>query len=190
MDKKVTLGALFWAFVRIGALTFGGGYSMLPMLERECVEKTGWVTQDELLEYMAIGQCTPGIIAVNTATFTGNKLRGALGAAVATAGVVLPSLIIITVIAALLSSFLDVPAVRYAFAGIRVAVCALIINAVVKLFRKNVRDIWGIALAVAAFAVVAALGASPVFVVLGAALFGIARMLIENARTGKAGEPR
>ena len=94
---------LFLAFARVGMLTFGGGVAMLPMLERECVQRFGWVNNDELTDYFAIGQCTPGIIAVNTATFVGSKQRGALGAAVATLGVISPSIVIILIIAAVLN---------------------------------------------------------------------------------------
>ena len=128
-DKPSTrLIDLFLAFARVGMLTFGGGVAMLPMLERECVQRFGWVNNDELTDYFAIGQCTPGIIAVNTATFVGSKQRGALGAAVATLGVISPSIVIILIIAAVLNGFADNPYVIHAFAGIRAAVCALMGN--------------------------------------------------------------
>ncbi len=173
---------LFTAFMRVGAFTFGGGYAMLPMLERECVEKTGWVTHDALLDYFAIGQCTPGVIAVNTATFVGKKQRGFWGALAATAGVVLPSFLIITLLTALLSNFAEVTWVRYALRGIRVAVGVLILNTVIKLVREKIKDAAGYILCVLAFLLVALpqtlkLGfkISPVFVVIGAALVGAAR---------------
>ena len=118
------LWELFRSFFMIGAMTFGGGYAMLPMLEREIVNKHKWGTQEELLDYFAIGQCTPGIIAVNTATFVGHKVKGVWGGIAATLGVVSPSLIIITVIAMVLENFMDILWVQNAFAGIRVAVCA------------------------------------------------------------------
>ena len=169
------LSALFFAFARIGALTFGGGYAMLPMLEREVVEKHGWATQEELLNYFAIGQCTPGIIAVNTATFIGYKERGIRGGIIATLGVIAPSIVIILAIAMLLSNFAHIPAVQHAFAGIRAAVCALILNAVIKLIKSNIKNIGGIIVCVLAFFLVAVLGASPVFVVLGAGIYGIAQ---------------
>lgn len=184
------LWQLFSAFARIGALTFGGGYAMLPMLEKEVVERHGWASREELLDYFAIGQATPGIIAVNTATLVGYKRRRIPGAAVATLGVVAPSIIIILAIAAVLSNFAHIAAVQHAFAGIRVAVCALIVAAVVKLVRSNVlrkaapgqptgagaffkRNGLAMALCVAGFVVVAVLGASPVWVVVGAALVGL-----------------
>ena len=131
---------MFLTFARIGGLTFGGGYAMLPMLQREVVEKHKWATEEELMDYYAIGQCTPGVIAVNTATFVGRSKRGIPGAIFATAGVIFPSFVIISIIAAVLANFADIPAVQYAFAGIRVCVCVLIFNAVVKLFKKSVVD--------------------------------------------------
>ena len=191
-EKKVSLWKLFSAFMRIGAFTFGGGYAMLPMLERECVEKTGWVTHDELLDYFAIGQCTPGVIAVNTATFVGKKHRGFVGALVTTAGVVLPSFVIICVLTALLANFADIPVVKYALHGVRVAVGVLILNTVIKLVKEKIKDWLGYVLAALAFIIVAlptTLGwsfrISPVFVVIGAALVGIVRGLIVR-KGGKA----
>jgi len=131
---------LFLTFARIGGLTFGGGYAMLPMLQKEVVEKRGWATEEELMDYYALGQCTPGIIAVNTATFVGQNTAGNLGGIVATLGVVFPSLIIITIIAMFLQNFANLPIVQNAFAGIRVCVCVLVFNAVVKLWKKAVVD--------------------------------------------------
>ena len=131
---------LFCAFFRIGLFTFGGGYAMLPLLQREIVEKKKWATEEEMLDYFAVGQCTPGVIAVNTATFVGFKEKKLSGAIFATLGVVSPSLVIITVIAALLSNFAHIAAVQNAFAGIRVAVCVLIFNSIVKLWKKSVVD--------------------------------------------------
>ena len=138
--KKATLPGLFAAFASVGVMTFGGGYAMIPILERELVDKRGWATNDELMDYYAVGQCTPGIIAVNTATFVGYKHKGILGGIAATAGIVFPSLVIICVIAAVLSNFADIPAVKSAFAGIRVCVCVLIFNSVIKLWKSAVKD--------------------------------------------------
>ncbi|MBR2601307.1 MAG: chromate transporter [Clostridia bacterium] len=140
------LADLFITFARIGGLTFGGGYAMLPMLQREVVEKRGWAANEELMDYYAIGQCTPGIIAVNTATFIGNKTKGVIGGFVATLGVVFPSLIIISIIAAFISNFAELAAVRNAFAGIRVCVVVLILNAVIKLGKASVKDAVGAAI--------------------------------------------
>lgn len=131
---------LFIAFSRVGAFTFGGGYAMLPILQREIVEKNNWATDEELMDYYAIGQCTPGVIAVNTATFIGQKNKGIIGGIMATLGVVMPSLIIITAIAAFISNFSDLAIVKNAFAGVRVCVCVLIFNAVVKLWKNSIVD--------------------------------------------------
>ena len=132
---------LFLTFARIGGFTFGGGYAMLPMLQKEVVESRQWATEDELMDYYAIGQCTPGIIAVNTATFVGCKVKGVIGGIVATLGVVAPSLLIITIIAACLKNFADYAIVKNAFAGIRVCVVVLIVSAVIKLAKKSVKDL-------------------------------------------------
>ena len=164
---------LFWAFCKIGGLTFGGGYAMLPMLQKEVVEHYGWATEEELMDYYAIGQCTPGIIAVNTATFVGYKQRKILGAACATFGVVFPSLVIIMVIAAFIQNFESLEYVQHAFAGIRVAVAALIIQAILKLWKNGVKDKLGVAMFVVVFILVALLELSPIFIVIGAALIGI-----------------
>ena len=134
------LFALFLAFARVGVMTFGGGYAMIPILEREIVDRHGWASEEELMDYYAVGQCTPGVIAVNTATFIGYKVAGTIGGIVANLGVVFPSVVIITAIAGILTNFADVPAVKSAFAGIRVCVCVLIFNAVLKLWKKAVVD--------------------------------------------------
>ena len=131
---------LFWAFARVGAMTFGGGYAMLPILQRELVESRKWVEEEELMDYFAIGQCTPGIIAVNIATFIGQKRAGIIGGIAATAGVVFPSLVIITALAGLISNFSHLGWVKNAFAGIQVCVCVLIFNATMKLLKKAVID--------------------------------------------------
>ena len=131
---------LFLTFAKVGVMTFGGGYAMLPILQREVVEKKGWATEDELADYFAIGQCTPGIIAVNTATFIGQKHKGIGGGIAATLGVIFPSLIIIMTLAGLISTVAHLPVVQHAFGGIRVCVCILIFNAVQKLWKKSVVD--------------------------------------------------
>ena len=172
MKVKLLL-ELFWAFARVGALTFGGGYAMLPIIQREVAEKKGWATEEELMDYFAIGQCTPGVIAVNTATFVGQKMAGALGGAIATLGVVFPSMIIITLIAALVSNFADLAVVKNAFAGVRVCVCVLICNAVVKLCKKAVIDKVTLALFVLVAAGAYFLNVSPVVFVLLAGLAGV-----------------
>ena len=131
---------LFLTFARVGVCTFGGGYAMLPILQRELVEKKGWVTQEELADYFAIGQCTPGAIAVNTATFVGQKRGGVSGGVTATLGVVFPAVVIILAFAAFLQNFAQLPVVIHAFAGVRACVCALILSSVLKLRKGSVVD--------------------------------------------------
>ena len=173
---------LFLTFARMGAVTFGGGYAMLPMLQREVVEKHGWATEDELMDYYAIGQCTPGVIAVNTATFIGYKINGLSGAVMATAGIIFPSLVIISIIAAFIQQFAHLTIVQNAFSGIRIAVCALVLQAVLKLARKGVVDIPTGVILVATFIAVAFLGISPVIMVVIAAAAGILLGLIRRRR--------
>ena len=163
---------IFKTFFLIGGMTFGGGYAMLPMLTREIVDKHHWATEEELLDYFAIGQCTPGIIAVNTATFIGYRRKGIVGSAFATLGVIAPSVLIILAIAALLSNFMEIEWIGHAFAGIRIAVCALITASVIKLCKTNVRGAVKIIIALVAFATVALLGWSPIYVTVAAAVFG------------------
>ena len=165
---------LFLAFARIGGLTFGGGYAMLPMLQREAVEKQCWVTEEELMDYYAVGQCIPGVIAVNTATFIGNKVKGVIGAIAASLGVISPSLVIIIAIAAFIQSFSELPIVQNAFAGIRVGVCVLILSAVLKLFKKAIIDTFTFGLFAVVFALSIFTDISPILFVILAAIAGIA----------------
>ena len=164
---------LFLAFARVGVMTFGGGYAMIPILEREIVDRQGWASSEELMDYYAVGQCTPGVIAVNTATFIGYKVAGPLGGVFATLGVVFPSLVIITVIAGVLTRFADIPAVKSAFAAIRVCVCVLIFNAVLKLWKGAVKAKAGLCLFLLVFVLSIFLDISPVFYVLFCAVAGI-----------------
>lgn len=179
---------LFCTFFRIGLFTFGGGYAMLPLLQREIVEKKHWATEEELLDYFAVGQCTPGIIAVNTATFVGFKEKKLSGAIFATLGIVSPSLVIITVIAALLSNFAHIAAVQNAFAGIRVAVCVLILNSIVKLWKKSVVDKLTLGVFIAVFLGSVLLShVSPVVFIVAAAVLGIVvRVWLRTGKEGKA----
>ena len=176
---------LIWSFFKIGIMTFGGGYAMLPIIQRELVEKKGWATEEEILNYYAIGQCTPGVIAVNTATFIGNQRKGALGGFLATFGVVLPSLIIISVIAAVLTNFAEIAAVQHALAGIRVAVVVLVGFSVKKLMTSGVKQGLGWTLFLLTFLVSALLGSSPVAVVIVAAAVGVVSGLVSERREGK-----
>ena len=164
---------MFITFAKVGVMTFGGGYAMLPILQREIVDNKGWATEEELMDYFAIGQCTPGIIAVNTATFIGQKYKGTLGAIATTIGVVFPSVVIISLLATVIEAFSHLTWVQNAFGGIRICVCILIANAVVKLYKKAVVD----KLSLGIFLIVALgsyfLDLSPVVFVVLSALAGI-----------------
>lgn len=176
---------LFLTFARIGGLTFGGGYAMLPMLQEEVVRKKGWATNEELMDYYAIGQCTPGIIAVNTATFVGNKYKGALGGIAATLGVVFPSLVIISVIAAFISNFAELAIVKNAFAGIRVCVVVLILNAVLKLAKSSVKDAVTLAIFLAVMLLSVFLDLTAVVFVIAAGVVGVVAKVFLNKEEKK-----
>lgn len=164
---------LYLSFVKIGLMTFGGGYAMLPILEREVVEKKGWVTSEEVLDYYAIGQSTPGIIAINTASFCGYKRAKNIGGVVASLGFITPSIIIITLISGFLKNFSHVSAIQHAFAGIRIGVCALVVYSVVNMLKKNAKSIGKFSVFLLTFLAVAVFDISPVFIVIAVALLGI-----------------
>ena len=164
---------LFITFAKIGVMTFGGGYAMLPILQREVCETKKWADDKEIMDYYAIGQCTTGIIAVNVATFIGKKIKGIPGGIIATLGMVFPSLVIITVIAAVISNFADLIWVQNAFAGIRVCVCVFIVNAVLKLWKSAVIDAVSFVIFALIFVGSIFLNISPVIYVVRAAAAGI-----------------
>ena len=164
---------LFLTFAKVGVMTFGGGYAMLPILQREIVDNNGWATDEELADYFAIGQCTPGIIAVNTATFIGQKKAGTLGGIAATLGVVFPSVIIISLLAGIIQQFSHLAIVKNAFGGIRVCVCVLIFNSVLKLWKAAVTDKITIVIFASVLAAALLTNLSPVVFVIIAAVAGI-----------------
>ena len=185
-SKLSQLIELFFVFAFIGGTTFGGGYAMLPILQREIVEKRKWATDEELMDYYAIGQCTPGIIAVNTATFIGYKQFGIPGGILATLGVVSPSIVIITIIAAFLKNFADLAVVKHAFAGIRAVVCILILDSVLKLGKKSIKDTfcWIIFLVILGLSLFTDL--SPIWLVLLAGAAGYIFKPMADAKADKA----
>lgn len=173
---------LYTTFFRIGILTFGGGLTMLPLLKYELVESKKWITEEKLLDCYAIGQCTPGIIAVNTATYVGYLKRGVFGGIIATLGMVSPSVIIITVVAMFLQNFMEVAIIQHALMGIRGAVCALMLNTVVSLAKKSL--ISKINIAICAVALILALFTSiPTIALIIAA--GITGVIVEKVKGGK-----
>jgi len=175
---------LFFTFAKMGLMTFGGGAAMLPILQREVLDKKHWVTEEELMDYYAIGQCTPGIIAVNTATFIGQKQKGILGGIVATLGIVFPSVVIIMILAGIITTVSDLAWVQNAFAGIRACVCVLILNAVLSLRKKSVVDRWTMAIFLIVLLGSVFLDFSPVWFVLLSAVAGIG---IQTLKTRKGG---
>ncbi len=184
---------LYLTFVRIGCVTFGGGYAMLPILERELVDKRQWTTMDDLRDYFSIGQCTPGIIALNVSTFIGEKRGGVKGAVAATAGFLTGPILIILIIAMFMKNFAQLAVVQHAFAGIRVCVCVLILQAVLRLWKKSVVDPFTLGLYLAVLALHALGGVMPfkipaaVLVIL-AGVAGILAAGRKNRAAGKVGE--
>ncbi len=166
---------LFLVFFKMGSFTFGGGYAMLPIIQEEIVNKRNWATDEEILDYYAIGQSTPGIIAVNTATFIGYNRMGIIGGIIATLGVVSPSIILITIIAAFFKNFQDYALIQNAFGGIRVVVAALILNAVIRMYKDSVKDWVGILLFIASFLLLVFLDITPIIVIVVSSIIGIIR---------------
>lgn len=175
---------LFVSWFKMGLFTFGGGYAMLPMIQKEVIEKHHWATEDEVMDYYAIGQCTPGIIAVNAATFIGYKIKGVLGGIVATFGVVSPSLIIISLISALIANFSELEIVQHALRGIQVAVCVLMFVAVEKLFKKGVKDLPTAVIFAAALALSLFTDLSTVILVILAGLAGYVIFMVRDRKEG------
>ena len=164
---------LYGLFFKIGIMTFGGGYAMLPILERELTQKRKYVTIEEIMDYFAVGQCTPGIIAVNTATFIGFKRRGILGGIFATLGVVSPSVLIISLLASALQLLAGNEIASHAFNGISVAVCALIIQAILKLIKTGIKDIFTLIICLVAFVASFILNISPIIIIIASAILGV-----------------
>lgn len=164
---------LYWSFFQIGIMTFGGGYAMLPMLQKVVVDNKKWATEEEIMDYYAIGQVTPGVIAVNTATFIGYKQKKISGGIAATAGVISPSLIIIMILAGIIDQFSELIVVQHAFHGIRIVVCALVAKAVIKMLKKGVRDMLTLIICIASFIVVGIFKFSPIPVIVICCFLGI-----------------
>lgn len=168
-----TILSLFASFFKIGAFTFGGGYAMIPIIQAEAVEHHKWITDDDILEIIAIAESTPGPIAINTATFVGYRICGFFGALAATMGVVLPSFVIILIISFLLREFQDIAAVKYAFSGIRAGVLALILKALWSMYKKSPKGVFSYIVMAAAFVLTAIFDVSIIIVIIACALFGL-----------------
>ena len=187
---------LYWTFVKIGCVTFGGGYAMLPILERELVDRRRWTTMDDLRDYFSIGQCTPGVIAMNVSTFIGEKRAGLAGALAASMGFLTAPVAIILVIAAFLTNFAELPLVQHAFAGIRVCVCVLIVQAVLRLWKRSVVDRFTLAMYLVIFALNAfspllpiRIPAAALVVLSGAIGMAVSLRRSRGARAGKEDGP-
>ena len=177
-----TLWELYYTWFKMGLFTFGGGYAMLPMIQREVIDKHHWCSEEEIMDYYAIGQVTPGIIAVNTATFVGYDVMGIPGGIISTLGVISPSIVIITIIAGLITNFSELAVVQSALRGIQVAVCALMFTAVVKLYKSSVKDtvtfvIFAVALVLAYFTKI-----STVILVIAAGAVGYALSIMRKEK--------
>lgn len=187
MNQLITL---FLTFAKIGSVTFGGGYAMLPILEREIVNRHKWCTTEEIMNYFAIGQCTPGIIFVNTATFIGYKQKGILGGISATLGSVTPSILIIVSIASALSNFANIPIVDHAFSGISIMVAVLIINAVLTMGKKSISSPFYFFLAFLSFTMSINFQIPTVYIVLFFICFAIFYEVMENKKGRDGGGSR
>ena len=171
-NKLKELLELYLAFVKIGAFTFGGGLAMMPIMQRELVEKRGWITEEELIDYFAIGQSTPGIIAVNVATFVGYKKLGWFGGIIGTLGVVTPSWVIIMLLAGAISSVDKYPLAQKALKGINVAVAALLTSVIVKFSKKTIKSIWNAFFMLLAFALIYFLKVQSVWIIIASLVIG------------------
>jgi chromate transporter len=174
IKKLKDLFTIYFAFFKVGAFTFGGGLAMMPMLQKELIEKKQWLTEEELIDYYAVGQSTPGIIAVNVATFVGYKRAGILGGIFGTLGIISPSLIIIMILANLINSISDFPIVQKALTGINVAVAALLTSVIINFAKKTIKNVWNAIFMLISFLLIFALKV-PSFIVI---LFGLATGII------------
>ena len=178
---------LFITFFKIGATTFGGGYAMLPIIKREVVERHGWISEEEFVDVLAVAQSSPGAVAVNSAVFIGCKLYGYLGAFVALLGSVLPSFLIILLIAAFFTRYTEYPVVLAAFAGIRPAIAALIAAAVIKIGKPVLKKRINILFALFFLVLSAGFGVHPVLVILLGIMSGLLLSRLEN-KAGRESE--
>ncbi|MBN2703285.1 MAG: chromate transporter [Pontiellaceae bacterium] len=171
--ERPTLLELFFVFLRISTFTIGGGYVMFPMMKREVVDAKGWVSDEEMVDYYALGQSIPGIIAMNTATLVGYRKRGVPGALVAAVGMAAPSIVVILLVAAFLTPYFDHPLVQKAFGGIRAAVVAMIVMAIFKVAKKSVDSVARLSIGVGAFIGIIALQIHPVLVIVAGGVLGL-----------------
>ncbi len=184
-NRYGTLWKVFSTFFKIGAFTFGGGYAMIPLIQKEAVEKNGWVTDDDILEIIAIAESTPGPIAINAATFVGYRTCGFWGAACATFGVVLPSFVVILAISYVLQKFQELKVVQYAFNGIRAGVLALLVRALWTMYKKSPKGWAAYVVMGAAFVLTALLKVNVLIVILFCGIFGLVTAMLAERRAQK-----
>lgn len=175
--KLENLRKLFLAFFKIGAFTFGGGYAMLPLIQKEVVDKQKWMKEEEILDVFAIAQSVPGVIAINSAMFVGKRVAGTFGAISAALGVILPSFMIILILASLLIKYRDNEILDKVFTGIRAASAALILLTAIRMAKKAVTNKWGIAIAFIAFLIIVIFDIHAIWAVIIGASYGIIRCL-------------
>lgn len=184
-NKLKTLWELFITFFKIGGFTFGGGYAMIPLIQAEAVDRKKWITEDDILEIVAIAESTPGPVAINSATFVGYRTCGFLGAACATLGVVLPSFVIILLISFVLREFQSIRAVQYAFNGIRAGVLALLCKALWNMYKKSPKGWVGYTVMAGSFILAAFVKVNIFLVIVGCAVFGLITSFIMERRAAK-----
>ena len=192
MEKKTllpTLLELYFAFFRTGIFTFGGGLAMMPMLQKELIEKKHWLTEEDLIDYYAIGQSTPGIIAVNVATFVGFRQAGVIGAIVATLGIISPSIIIITILAGTINSISEYPRVQAALKGINVAVAALLTTVIIKFAKKTIKNVWNVLYMLLAFVCIFWFKVPSFIVIIAAILLGCLNVVRLKKKADKVAQP-
>ena len=185
MEKWKKCIALFWTFFKIGGFTFGGGHAMIPLIQKETVENKKWITDDDILEIIAIAESTPGPVAINSATFVGYRTAGFWGAACATFGVVLPSFLIILAIAYLMNSFMEIKAVQYAFRGINAGVLALLFKALWSMYKKSPKGWVSYVVMGGSFLLTAILKINLFIVIICCAVFGLVTSLLAERRLAK-----
>lgn len=184
-EKLKRIWTLFAVFFKIGAFTFGGGYAMIPLIEREVAEKHGWISSQDMLDIIAIAESTPGPIAINSATFVGYKTAGVIGAACATLGVVLPSFAVISLISYVLTQFQELKVVQFAFNGIRAGVLALIFKALWSMYKKCPKSLFAYIVMALSFVIAAFTNLNVIFIIIGAAIAGIITSLVMARRAAK-----
>ena len=173
IDKIKNLFNLYFSFAKIGTFTIGGGLAMMPMMQSELIEKRKWITDEELIDYYAVGQSTPGIVAVNVATFVGYKQMGIIGGIFATLGMVTPSLIIIMILASLINSINDFPIIQKALKGINVAVAALLTSTIINFMKKTIKKFTNAIFMMISFLLVFVFKLPSFWIILFALLIGV-----------------